>query len=192
MPDLVTVADVSNYTGPISPDQAESLAAAGIEHVIVRISPESEDLAAITRQQLGVLRAAGLAVSGYLFPEYDAAPGESLARALGISGPLRTLWIDVEPPGLPSAVIIRSWIVRAAEASPVPVGVYTSGWVLAQLPGWEPITLPLWAAAYGERPDSLEVAFGGWMRAAGIQYSADVRVGGVLCDLSVFDARALE
>ena len=182
----ISVADVSNYSGTLTPEQAEGLATA-VEHVIVRISLESDELAAITRQQLAALRAAGVSVSGYLFPEYDADPATFIVRVLGLAGPVQTLWIDVEPPGLPSAAVIQDWIRRAAAVSPVPVGVYTAAWVIRQLAGWEPMDLPLWAAQYGERPTSLEVDFGGWTRAAGIQYAEGVRVAGVLCDLSVFD-----
>ena len=189
--DLILVADISNYTGPITAEQAEGLAAAGIEHVIVRISTESEELAAITKQQLATLRAAGMPVSGYLFPAYGADPGAYIARALGIAGPVRTLWMDVEPPDLPSAAGIRDWILRAAAACPMLVGIYTAAWVIRQLPSWESVPLPLWAAQYGERPASLAVSFGGWTRAAGIQYAADQTVAGVLCDLSVFDPAAL-
>ena len=191
MSGLVTVADISNYTGTLTAEQAEGLATA-VEHVIVRISLESEELAAITRQQLAVLRAAGVSVSGYLFPEYDADPATFIVRALGLAGPVRTLWIDVEPPGLPSAAVIQDWIRRAAAVSPVPVGIYTGAWVIWQLPGWEPMDLPLWSADYtNEPPASLAVSYGGWSQAAGIQYRADTVIAGVLCDLSVFDTAAL-
>lgn len=188
---LILVADVSNYSGPLSDGQVEGLIAAGVAHVIVRISTETGGLEAITRQQLATLRTHGMSVSGYIFPDYGRGPADFLAEVFNVAGEIRSLWLDLEPPGMPSFAQFRDWASAARAASKVLVGIYTSAWVIAQLPDWEGLSdFDLWDANYGPFKD-LTVNFGGWSKAAGVQYAGSVEIGGVLCDLSFFDPVAI-
>jgi hypothetical protein len=188
---LILAVDISNYGGRLSDAQVAGLAAAGVEHVIVRISLEDTPRQAITAQQLATLRACGMSVSGYLFPDYNQQPSACIKRALGLAGAINTLWIDIEGAGLPSAQAIGNWVRSARSSCPVRIGIYTAAWVVAGIRGLNLADFPLWAAAYGPRPDSLDVSFGGWQAAAGIQFADTVTVGGVSCDLNIFDAAAL-
>ncbi len=155
--------------------------------MIVRISTESPELGAITRQQLAALRAHGVPVSGYIFPDYSQTPADFLAEAFKLASELRSLWLDLEPPGMPSFAAFRDWARGARAASKVPLGIYTAAWCIAQIPDWGDLSdFPLWDANYGPFK-GLDVNFAGWTRAAGVQYAGDSTVAGVSCDLSWFD-----
>ncbi len=187
----VLVADISNYTGAITDAEATALEAAGVVHVTVRISLEDTVRAAITAEQLSALRAHGMPVSGYVFPDYNRVPADYLADVFNVAGDIRTLWLDLEPPGMPSFAVFRDWAEGARAASKAPVGVYTAAWCIAQIPDWQPMSdFPLWDANYKTFAD-LAVNFGGWTRAAGVQYQGSAQIGGVLCDMSMFDPTAL-
>jgi hypothetical protein len=181
-------ADISNYSGYLSSDQVVALAEAGVEHVIVRISLEDAARRAITSQQLKTLRAHGIPVSGYFFPCYDTPPSQFMPAVLALAGEVSSLWVDVEPPDLPDPYTIASWIWAASAVCPIDLGIYSAKW--AWPAGLDMSNYPLWEAAY--RPfTGLEVNYAGWTRAAGIQYEGSTTVGGVLCDLSWFEASVL-
>ncbi len=187
----ILVADISNYTGEITDAEVASLQAAGVGHVVVRISLEDGARQAITAEQLSALRARGVPVSGYIFPDYNRIPADYLSELFDLAGDLHSLWLDLEPPGMPSFAAFRDWANDARAASRVPVGIYTAAWCIAQIPDWEGLPdFPLWDANYAPFTD-LSVNFGGWTRAAGVQYEGSVQVGGVLCDLSKFNPAAL-
>ena len=189
---LALVADVSNYSGNITDAQAEAMKAAGVAGAIVRIDTADPGRIAIMQQQAGMFRAHGVSLGGYLFPNYEDRPADELTRVWQLAGPLRSLWIDLEPVSgvMPTSfAVFRWWMAQAALAMPsiTTLGIYTAAWVV-QLFGakWMPLPYPLWAAAYGDRPTSLAINFGGWPYAAGIQFSDAGDIAGVSCDLSVF------
>jgi hypothetical protein len=188
---LMLVADISNYTGNIGDAGVIALEAAGVAHVIVRISLEDAAREAITVEQLSALRARNVAVSGYIFPDYSRVPADYLAEVFNLAGEIRSLWLDLEPPGMPRFAAFHDWAIGARAASRVPVGIYTAAWCVAQIPDWGDISdFPLWAADHGPFK-GLAVDFGGWTRAAGVQCAGSIPIGKVLCDLSWFDPVAL-
>jgi len=182
------VADISNYGGTLTDAQVEGLQAAGVAHVIARISMEDKARQAITRQQITALRGHGMPVSGYLFPDYSAKPATHIAEVLSHAGDISSLWIDIEGEGLPSFSVMADWIRAARSSCPVRMGIYTAAWVVRKFPGWGDLSdFPLWAAVY-DTFRGFDVAFGGWTHAAGIQYQNTATVGGVSCDLSWFES----
>lgn len=192
---ILTIADVSNFTGRITDAQVEAMKAAGIAGAIVRIDTADPERIAIMQQQLAVFRSHSMPVAGYVFPDYDQGVAAFLADLFALTGELRSLWIDLELVSgvMPTSFsIFRWWMSQAAMYCPpaTKLGVYTAAWVVAKLPAWQPLPYPLWLAAYGERPSSLAVNVGGWTLAAGIQYSDKGDIAGVSCDLSVFQAEA--
>ena len=191
------VADVSNYSGRISDAQVEAMVAAGVAGVIVRVDTADPERIAIMQGQLAVLRSHDMPVGGYVFPDYEQRPADFLATLFSLAGELRSLWVDLEPVDgeMPCTfAVFKWWMSQAALAMPsiTTLGIYTSAWVIAQLPAWKALPFPLWLASYTYQPPvSLAIDVGGYSEAAGIQYSDAGDIAGVLCDLSFFDPAAI-
>lgn len=188
---LGDVIDVSNYSGVVTDVQAEAIKVAGVVGVIVRIDTLNPERISIMQQQLAMFRSHGVPVEGYVFPDYDQGVEAFITDVFSLAGPLRSLWIDLEPVSdvMPTSfAIFRWWMGQASLYCPstTKLGVYTAEWVVAKLPAWQPLSYPLWAAAYGDKPTTLDVSFGGWSQAAGIQYSDKGNIAGVSCDMSIF------
>lgn len=181
--------DVSNYQPA---DLGPLIAQHKPQHVVVRLSTESQHHVDIARQQLATALQAGCSVSGYVWAYFDLPPVEHTAHALSVADgfPLALVWFDCEddcPPGQ-----LENWLSQAVDLTEQRghrAGVYTSkGWWQGHGDSQGFTRLPLWAA----QPDgiaSLDIVglFGGWTAAAGKQWST---TGGTL-DRDVFDSAVL-
>lgn len=191
-PALILVADASNFGGRITDAQVEAMIAAGVAGVIVRVATADPGRIAIMQGQLAVLRSHGVLVGGYVFPDYEQRPADFLATLFSLTGELRSLWVDLEGNVLPDFLTFKSWMEAARATGLVPhLGIYSASYIVARIADWDDMSVfPLWVADYGNKR-TLDVNFGGWRRAAGIQYAADTMIAGVPCDLSLFDPTAL-
>lgn len=186
--------DVSNYTGPITVDQARCLREQGVEHVIAGTQVPS-----VTRVQLEAALAAGMTIDAYVYlywrRDVAAVVREALRALEGL--PAGCLWLDCEDQtaGLSPAEVVEL-IERAHEAcGPQPAGIYTGRW------WWPNATadssafsqLPLWHAEYtrssDERPDfDSFTAYGGWTRPRMWQYRGTTVLCGVSLDLNLLES----
>ncbi len=184
--------DVSNYQPA---DLTELIRVNKAEHVVVRLSTESQDHFDIAVAQLKSAKANGCSLSGYIWCYWDMSPEWLIASALDVLGAaglgppdVGTIWLDVEErgPATGSIALIWPWLnaaIKAVQDDGYRVGIYTGKWFWdAFMPGVAVYgLLPLWVADYNNKPDLDVALFGGWQRCAGHQYSAD----GI--DLDVFD-----
>ena len=189
------VIDCSNYSGEISAEQAKGLYAAGVREAVVQIVNEH---VLTHRQQIPVLQAAGIEVSGYVYVWFSAGPewaadrvrwaATELAR---YTAPNQTmLWLDCEqsdhddPPfdyihQLTSPTI--RGCIQAVEEYGFRPGIYTAAWWW--FPGTSNSTefsdLPLWNANYDLDPDIDPVDYGGWAVPKMEQYQPNTSLAGV-------------
>lgn len=188
--------DVSNYSGPISEEQARCLRAQGIEHLVAGTQAPN-----ITRAQLAAAGMAGISTDAYVYLYWRRDVREEVAQARGVIAgfPIGRLWLDCEDDagGLaPSEVVDR--ILAAVEAcGSTPAGIYTGRW------WWEPVTanstrfshLPLWHAEYTrsaeDRPDfDAFRPYGGWSRPSMWQYRGTTSVCGLSVDLDLREVQS--
>ena len=189
---LIRGIDVSNYQPP---DLAGLIQRYQAEHVVVRLSTESDRHREVARAQSRSALGNGCTVSGYVWCYWDLEPRGHVADALEVlreaglgPGDLEMVWLDVEDlQSLPLArCSVEEWLQEAVsviEAAGYKAGIYTGQWF------WQPRVrgsfahLPLWAAQYDGQPtlDSVRL-FGGWTieMVWGKQYSEDE------IDLNVF------
>lgn len=170
--------DLANYQWPLTPDLCASWYAQGVRYVIVGCQRPD-----ISRQQIPMLRAAGIEVIGtyaYLYWGYDV--GSEVQNAIDIAlefdihGPPwapADVWLDCENGGeLPGVGVdtrhpqLEACVaqVRAAGLRP---GIYTGApfWEDAMGNSPEFAALPLWHAAYWyDLHFVTKVAYGGWTR----------------------------
>ena len=191
--------DVSNYQPA---DLAGVIRQYEAEHVVVRLSTESQRHRDIARAQLHSALGNGCTVSGYVWCYWDLEPRGHVADALEVLseaglGPrqVRMVWLDVED--TESLTLARysigEWLreaVRTVQESGYVAGIYTARWFWRQhARDVDCHHLPLWAAQYDGVPtlDSVQL-FGGWDRQMvwGKQYSADE------IDLDVFSELVIQ
>lgn len=169
---LVYAIDVSNWQGA---DIAPLIAQHEPQHVVVRLSTESQRHIDLARQQLATALQAGCTVSGYVWAYWHLSPTEHTEMALSVAHgfPLAMVWFDCEddPGGR-----LDDWLSQAvdlAERRGHRCGVYArKSWWLANGDSRGFTRLPLWVAQYDGIPE-LDIVglFGGWQRAAGKQWS---------------------
>ena len=179
--------DVSNYTGPISPAQAEALKAADVGRVIVQIvDPPPGYPPSVFRQQIPVLLGAGIEVEAYV---YLWLAGDTAARvrwAEAEIAPWRErigrMWLDVEDVTVPEDQDAnRAAVLAAVDACRMPAGIYSAGWY------WRPYMgdtaafarLPLWAAEYDGEASFRFTPFGGWTACAMKQHIGESSIAGL-------------
>ncbi len=193
--------DVSNYSGPISIEQATALYALGVRKAIVQFVNPS---ILVHRQQIPNLKAAGISVEGYSYCWFSAGPSFIDARTQWACTEAQSfgvthMWIDCEqsmgdnPPfdhvHQPVSPSIRAAVDRV-KAMGLTAGIYTAAWWW--IPGasnsqeWK--DLPLWNANYDLDPDLDVVNYGGWTVPRMEQYQGDTTLAGVpYIDLNSFE-----
>lgn len=206
MTQTVFAADISNYTGYLSPEATACLRAAGIEHVILRASLEpGKNRVEIARQQMDALTAAGIDWSVYVWcypASWDARTTIRDTVTLLEGRPCRWFHLDVEDvadapgPGATArwlTIAINELLLQGRRPS-----IYTGRWFwedpryLGDIEQFSDI--PLWTAEYDGRPDLTRwTKYGGWETLLGKQYagSGQQALCGLSCDLNVFDAAIL-
>lgn len=124
----------------------------------------------------------GCTVGGYVWCYRTVSAEQTIVLALETAEKaqiqLPTLWLDIEEyDGQPGPSI--AWIheaLAACESLGVRAGIYTAKWYWDK---WHPgVTdfgdVPLWAAQYGPKPSLDQFKpFGGWTKAAGIQWTSE-------------------
>lgn len=186
--------DCSNYSLPITHQQAAVLYSAGARRAVVQLVNERT---LVHREQVPALLAAGIEVQFYVYVWFSAGEGFVAARvawacreADAFPGVTKQMWLDCEqadsndPPfdyvHLPVTPQIRA-AVQAARDSGYAPGIYTAPWWW--IPGASNSTewsdLPLWHANYDGNPEIESVAYGGWGTPAMKQYAADQSLAGV-------------
>lgn len=170
---LIRGIDVSNYQPT---DLTALIRRYQAEHVVVRLSTESQRHREIARAQLRSAIANGCSVSGYVWCHWDADPRQHVRDALSVlrdaglgSADVGVVWLDVEDTeSLAQArCSLEEWLqeaVCAVQEAGYIAGVYTACWFWPKVRG-DFSHLPLWAAQYDGIP-TLEsvVLFGGWSR----------------------------
>lgn len=185
-PQLTTVhgIDVSSYQ-PLDLTHTIAFLEPRPEHVVVRMYLEEEYPPIETSiRQAASAQQAGCSVGGYVWCYDSLTPERTIHGALETAGKcgvkLPILWLDIEEyAGQPGPQ--EWWISLAVELcddAEVRVGLYTAKWY------WDKhhagsVTfghLPLWAAQYdfASPPADLSLfkPFGGWTKAAGIQWTS--------------------
>lgn len=184
--DLMKAIDVSNWQpGDLGPLIAQHKP----QHVVVRLSTESQNNLDIARLQLSTALEAGCTVSGYIWCYWHLSPTEHAQQALSVADgfPLARVWFDCEddPAGQ-----LDDWLSQAvdlAERRGQRCGVYArKSWWQANGDSRGFTRLPLWVAQYDGIPElDIVGVFGGWARAAGKQWTDSP------IDRSVFDPAVL-
>lgn len=140
---------------------------------------------------------AGWTVEAYLeLPNGVALPGRIAALADTLLGmQAGRLWIAYEDTSepLPTQAAVEDAIAAGnAVGLPRDCGIYTALWYWpARLSVNVSHVAPLWTANYTKSPPPYDTAFdvnyGGWVRAAAVQYAGDVQLMGYNVDLNVWD-----
>ncbi|MBF6599517.1 MAG: hypothetical protein IVW36_03280 [Dehalococcoidia bacterium] len=193
-------ADVSNWSGTITAEQASCLKRAGIELLICG-TQEPE----ITRRQIAAAEAAGLRTEAYVILRWPRSSGEWPVAAQVRAGrgtiagtPVRRLWIDCEQylsvPQPPPATTVAMIAEAVAACAGIACGIYTARawWRRSTGDARDFAALPLWDARYVRRegdPIPPFVPYGGWSRATMTQWHDTTRLCGVSLD---FDEREEE
>jgi len=185
---LVRGIDVSNYQPA---DLTELIHRYQAEHIVVRLSTESQRHREIAITQLHSAVANGCTVSGYIWCYWDLDAAAHISAALDVADeagvPLVMVWLDAEDTESANHQRIVTWLHEATvlvEQRGQRCGIYTARWFWDSYVRSEEFAhLPLWAAQYDNEPtlESVQL-FGGWSREMlrGKQYSADE------IDLNVF------
>jgi GH25 family lysozyme M1 (1,4-beta-N-acetylmuramidase) len=185
--------DVSNYSGPISPEQARCLRQAGVEHLIA-----GTQVASICRQQLEAALEAGLTIDAYVYLHWRRDVVAEVQSARGTLAGLQVgrLWLDCEddPAGLSAAEVVGRVGAALEACGPAACGIYTGRWWW--LPGTGNSTefagLPLWHAEYTFSPEARPdfdafQSYGGWTRPSMWQFQGTTQVCGLSVDLDLLD-----
>ena len=163
--------DISNWTGPITPQQAECWKADGIELVIVGLQYPSQPNnggfpPGVAHLQIPVLLGAGIQVQVYVYlyagANAAATVNYSLDKVASLI-PVGTLvWVDVEDNGLTSQDVWDA--ITVVRALGYREGIYTGKWFWDGYFGRtsEFSHLPLWAAHYDLIANLSIPPFGGW------------------------------
>ena len=170
--------DISNYSGVISPAQAEALKNFGVVKAVVQfVNPT----ASIHAEQIPNLLAAGIEVEGYVYIWFSGGVDFVAQRVTWACTEMKKyvttglMWLDCEqadtdnPPfdyvHAPVTPQIRAGIAAVTNAGLTP-GIYTAAWWW--IPGASNTTefssqgVPLWNANYDLNPDLDPVNYGGW------------------------------
>ena len=177
--------DVSNYQPP---DLAGLIKQYQAEHVVVRLSTESQRHREVAWAQLRSALDRGCSVSGYVWCYWDLEPRGHVTDALAVlseaglgTSEVRMVWLDVEDTEtlVLARCSVEEWLreaVSVLEAAGFMPGIYTAQWFWQTRVRGDFSRLPLWAAQYDGQPtlDSVRL-FGGWTREMvwGKQYGAD-------------------
>lgn len=196
--------DLSNYSGPISNQQARDLVNAGVSRAIVQaVRPDIR----VHEQQIPNLIAAGIEVQGYVYVWYSA--GEQFIRdrvAWACSEfkrwpQITFVWADCEQAddtGFNYAHADHDQVVQLTAAALDTIGqagfetgIYTARW------WWVPATgdshyfsgvFPLWNANYDGDPDIDPAGYGGWDIPRMEQYQGSSTIAGVpMVDLDSYN-----
>lgn len=183
--------DVSNYTGPFTPEVAHCWRERGFSRLIAGTQrPE------ITRGQLESALEAGLQVEAYvyLYWRFDTAAEVRAAIEAVSDLPVQRLWLDCEDSaeGFTPEQVLSQIGAAVSAAGSIPAGIYTGRW------WWRPATadsvvfasLPLWHAEYTPRANLLPdfaafEPYGGWSRPRMWQYQGTTSLCGVNVDLNL-------
>lgn len=172
--------DISNYQDDVTV-LLPTLTEWNVEHVVVRLSTESEGRRQIAIRQLQILKNVGFSVSGYIWSYFWTQPlahvqdALSVADASGID--LSMIWFDCEDDDGANAITVPIWLdaaVQAVQASGRRAGIYTGRYWWRDHAGdsQDFSSLPLWLASYDNVPDLSTplLPFAGWTELAGKQY----------------------
>jgi hypothetical protein len=125
--------DCSNWDGELSHDDVASMWAEGKRFLVVRLSFETPEKLAISRQQIAAAQSVGLFVVGYdwaywwEFATTAALRAASLAKAYGI----RCVVLDAETdvvPGIDPVIWMQAWTVTMHGEGIIPVMYSDPGW----------------------------------------------------------------
>lgn len=187
MTSILYAIDVSNWQPA---DLGPLIAQHKPQHVVVRLSTESQHHVDIAREQLSTALQAGCTVSGYVWCYLNQSPAEHTAHALSVADgfPVDLVWFDLE--GDSANGQLDNWLSQAValvEARKKRAGVYTSaGWWRDNGDSQGFGRLPLWLADWTGEPNLDPPTlgwFGGWTTLGGRQWSD---TNGTL-DRDVFD-----
>jgi GH25 family lysozyme M1 (1,4-beta-N-acetylmuramidase) len=174
--------DISNYQADVTL-LLPTLTAWNVEHVVVRLSTESEDRRQTAIRQLQILSHVGFTVSGYVWAYFWASPMAHIDAALSVADaagvPLTMIWFDCEDDDSASPVSVSTWLdqaVWAVQSHDYRAGIYTGRyWWRDHAGDTDRFShLPLWLANYDEVPEltSSVMPFAGWNELAGKQYTS--------------------
>lgn len=186
--------DVSNYTGPLTPQGCQDLKNAGYVGIIAQ-AITGLDGNSYTTQQLAAARDHGLRIQGYVFCNHNSSVASRLSMFDGFD--VETIWLDVEAASINSSDVDRDlrltdkYIPAAA-----PIGLYSGHWVFVShgwlaLTKWSTEGRALWDSRYDgiPDPDAGFVSYGGWNSSAIKQFQGTSSLGSVHgIDLNVMRA----
>lgn len=190
---MILGADISNYAMIPSVATLRAVRRAGIRHLIVRLSEESEALTTIAVRQLQNAHEAKLVCSGYVWPYvglsgYDTAD-KAMQAAVRAGAPLATVWFDFEDTLIGDA--IGPWMADAARGAGLDqrIGIYTRRfwWQEHGDPNIAPDEYPLLDAHYDGVPSLMAgwTPYGPWSHPSGKQYTGTTLFRGLSCDRDV-------
>lgn len=197
---MALLVDLSNYSGPLRPEQARALVAEGFAGALVQaVDPPPGYPPDVAAQQIAMLRSEGVTnVQGYVVWWFGNTP-EYLGPLLDTleAGGVTMCWLDVEDarPATINQTTLEQRIAEVSaaiayiEARGMRPGIYTAHWYWTAHMGdcSDFASLPLWAAQYDHDPDvDALVLFGGWQRARIKQYRGTTSFAGIpAVDLNV-------
>ena len=165
--------DISNYTGPLTPELLHDFQASQVSKVIVQaVDPPSPPYPVTqTKQQIDACVAAGMPVEAYIY-FWNAWPA-GVARALALLSPDKVshVWLDVEDVSSPPEAGRIAAAIGEIQAAGFTTGIYTAKWYWPSSLGV--LGQPLWVAQY-DGVANLEFApFGEWTKCEMKQYKLD-------------------
>lgn len=195
--------DLSNYSGPVSQDQARDLFNAGVRKAIVQLVRPDINL---HREQIPALVGTGIDVEAYVYVWYSA--GEQFirdrvawaCREAADFPQIKFIWADCEQAddtGFDYLHADQQYVVNMTRAAIDTIGafgyqtgIYTARW------WWIPATgdsayfsgvFPLWNANYDHDPDIDQVNYGGWSVPKMEQFHGSTTFAGVpMVDLNSY------
>ena len=161
-------ADVSNYTGELTPARLQELKDLGVDKVIVQIvDPPAGYPVTVWRQQLLAAWEFGFQLEAYVYlwnslsfeAQIERAEEKMLVEGWGAAGDIKRLWYDIEDTSyaLPKSTLAELMVRAFNSQARWPNGLYTGKWYTdANLPAnWQlPAHVPLWTAEYDHKPDT--------------------------------------
>lgn len=193
-------ADVSNYTGALTPARIQDLKDLGVSKVIVQIvDPPAGYPDSVWRQQIPAAYEAGFKVDTYVYlwnsMNYSdqATEARHKVAAAGYERLVGKLWLDTEDVSfdIPKETAAEM-LTRTIKAAPMTTGVYTGKWYAdAAFPRQYllPVGTDLWVAEYDDKPRlGVWTPFWGVTSLAMKQYegSRELAYGGQI-DLNVYE-----
>lgn len=187
--------DISNWQGEISDATIACWRDAGIGHLIVRASLETNAAAQLAQRQMDAALRGGLGLSVYQWCYWDWDPRQTVdwTRQLVGDRPVWSIWQDAEDPVIGrGADDIARWLRSAAQRYDdlgARNGVYTGKWWWDRyMRGRADLAdRPLWDANYDGLPRSGFVPYGGWERDTISQFSSSYSLCGATLDINWVD-----